>query len=450
MNNARKQVSGPIASAASDAPSLVEEGEAMRSLLVGPRPSKKERLDVVVIGGGQAGLATGHYLAQRNLRFVILDASARVGDAWRQRWDSLRLFSPARFDGLPGMAFPAPGDSFPTKNEMADYLEAYAARFSLPVRTGVTVDRVARRGTGYVVTAGSLEIEADHVVVAMASYQRARVPGFAKDLRSDIVQLHSLDYRSPSQLREGAVLVAGAGNSGAEVAIELVKRGAATWLSGRDVGQVPFRPDGLLARLFLLRFVFRFVFHRLLTIKTPIGRRVHAKGHGATPLIRTKAVDLQRAGVQRVARVVGVRDGLPVLEDGRVLDVANVVWCTGFDAGLSWIDCPIFDAQGAPRHDAGVVPDEPGLYFVGQHFLYAMSSAMIHGVGRDAARIVATLASRVDASEPRWTSSPAVLSDQGEENVQVDGLGHATYEATSRRAGRGPGVGREEHDGNRR
>ncbi len=452
MNSAHGKDSLRIASTASaDVAGMVEEGEALRALLGGHRPSKRERLDVVVIGAGQAGLATGYYLARRDLRFVILDASARVGDAWRRRWDSLRLFSPARFDALPGMAFPAPGDSFPTKDEMADYLEAYATRFALPVRSGVTVDRVARRGTGYVVTAGSLEIEADHVIVAMASYQRARVPAFAKDLRADIVQVHSLDYRSASQLRDGGVLVAGAGNSGAEIAIELVKRGTPTWLAGRDVGHVPFRPEGLLARLFLLRFVFRVVFHRLLTIKTPIGRRAHAKRHEkATPLIRTKPVDLQRAGVQRVSRVAGVQGGLPVLEDGRVLDVANVVWCTGFDPGLSWIDRPIFDAHGEPRHDGGVVADEPGLYVVGPHFLYAMSSSLIPGVGRDAARIVETLASRALASTSRRASSPAVLPDQGEEHVEVDGLGQAAHEAADRRVGRSARVGREEHDGNRR
>jgi putative flavoprotein involved in K+ transport len=396
MNSARKQETSPIAAAAAvDAASFVEEGEAFRALVGGPRPAPRERLDVVVIGGGQAGLATGYYLARRNLRFVVLDASPRVGDAWRRRWDSLRLFSPARFDGLPGMAFPAPGDSFPTKDEMADYLEAYAARFELPVRTGVAVERVSRRGTSYVVTAGDVEFEADHVIVAMASYQRPRVPGFAKDLRPDIVQLHSFDYRSPSQLREGGALVVGAGNSGAEIAVELVKRGHATRLSGKDVGHVPFRSGGLIARL-LLRFVFRVVFHRLLSVRTPVGRRAQAKRHEkAAPLVRTRPVDLRRAGVERLPRVVGVRDGLPLLEDGRVLDVTNVVWCTGFDPGLSWIDCPIFDAHGEPRHDCGVVPDEPGLYFVGQHFLYSLSSSMVHGVGRDAARIVETLASRI-------------------------------------------------------
>ncbi len=399
MNIALEADARIASTAAARAASFVEEGEAFRALVGGPRPAAGERLDVVVLGGGQAGLATGYYLARRNLRFVILDASPRIGDVWRRRWDSLRLFSPARFDGLPGMAFPAPADSFPTKDEMADYLEAYAARFELPVRTGVAVDRVARRGAGYVVTAGDVEFEADHVVVAMASYQRPRVPAFAKDLRPDIAQLHSLDYRSPSQLREGSVLVVGAGNSGAEIAVEVVKRGHATWLSGRDVGHVPFKSEGLIARLFLLRFVFRVIFHRLLSVKTPIGRRAHAKRHEQRPpLIRTRPADLQRAGVQRGPRVVGVREGLPLLQDGRVLDVNSVVWCTGFDPGLSWIDCPIFDAHGDPRHDSGVVTDEPGLYFVGQHFLYALSSSMVHGVGRDAARIVETVASRVVAA----------------------------------------------------
>ncbi len=195
---------------------------------------------------------------------------------WRRRWDSLRLFTPARFDGLPGMPFPAPADSFPTKDEMADYLEAYAARFELPVRSGTSVSRVARRGDGYVVCAGNDEIEAGHVVVAMASYQRGRPPAFAGELRPDIVQLHSSEYRNPSQLRPGGVLIAGAGNSGAEIGLELAKRGHTTWMAGRDTGHIPFRMEGLAARLFLARLVLRFVFHYVLTVKTPLGRKVHS------------------------------------------------------------------------------------------------------------------------------------------------------------------------------
>jgi len=353
-----------------------------------------ERLETIVIGGGQAGLSVGYHLARRGLPFVILEANERIGDSWRKRWDSLRLFSPAQFDGLAGMPFPAPAHSFPTKNEMADYLESYAAKFKLPVRTGVRVDRLSRRGDVFVVTAGDRRFEAKHVVVAMANYQSPRVPSFASELDASIVQLHSSEYRNPSQLRDGAVLVAGAGNSGAEIAIE-VARSHRTWMAGKGTGQIPFRITGLAARWLLVPLLFRIVFHRLLTIKTPMGRKARPKALSqGGPLIRVKQDDLAEAGVHRVARVVGVRNGLPLLEEEQTVDVANVIWCTGFHPGFSWIDLPIFAESGGPLHEGGVVASEPGLYFVGLHFLYAFSSTMIHGVGRDAARIAATIAAR--------------------------------------------------------
>ena len=356
-----------------------------------------ERFHTIVIGGGQAGLSVGYYLARAGRPFVILDASARVGDAWRQRWDSLRLFTPARFDGLVGMTFPAPPFSFPTKNEMADYLEHYARRFQLPVRSGIRVDRLTYAGGRYLVEAGAQRFEADHVVVAMSSYQVPRVPAFAKNLRGDILQLHSSEYRHPRQLNPGGVLLVGGGNSGAEIAVEL-GRERSTWMSGRDTGHVPFRIDGWPARLFMTRLLFRFVFHRLLTVRTPIGRRARQRmfTQGA-PLIRVKPSDLDAAGVQRVPKVRGVVDGLPSLEDGRVLDVANVIWCTGFGNGLSWIDLPIFEPDGEPRHGSGVATDQPGLYFVGLHFLHAFSSTMIHGVARDAKRIADAIGRRSQA-----------------------------------------------------
>jgi putative flavoprotein involved in K+ transport len=346
-----------------------------------------ETFHTIVIGGGQAGLSVGYYLARQGRSFAILDASQRVGDAWRKRWDSLRLFTPAAFDGLAGMKFPAPPFSFPTKDDMADYLETYARRFQLPVRSGISVDRLTRAGSRYLVEAGPHRYEADHVVVAMSSYQVPRVPAFAKELRPDIVQMHSIEYRSPRQLKPGGVLLVGAGNSGAEIAIETARQHQ-TWMSGRDTGHVPFRIDGLPARLFLIRFLFRVVFHRLLTVDTPIGRRIRRRmfTQGA-PLIRVKPQHLTAAGVQRVAKVTGVQNGLPVLEDGRVLDVTNVIWCIGFGNGLSWIDLPVFEASGEPRHRSGISTDEPGLYFVGLHFLHSMSSTMIHGIARDAKRI---------------------------------------------------------------
>lgn len=348
--------------------------------------------DTIIIGGGQAGLSTGYFLQQQGRDFIILDASERIGDSWRRRWDSLRLFTPARFDGLAGLPFPAPPDSFPTKDQMADYLEAYAAHFNLPVRTGIRVDCLTRAGDRFVVTAGDLRFEADHVVVAMASYQQPRIPPFARDLDAGITQLHSSDYHNPTQLREGGVLIVGAGNSGAEIALE-VSRSHETWLAGRDTGHVPFRIESRAARI-LLRPLFRVVFHRLLTTSTPVGRRARPKflAHGGT-LIRTKPQDLEAAGVRRVPRVAGVDDGLPTLEDGRTLDVRNVIWCTGFHPGFSWIDLPVF-GEMEPPHTRGIVAGVPGLYFVGLAFLYAASSTMIHGVARDAEYIARAIASQ--------------------------------------------------------
>ena len=230
-----------------------------------------ERFAVVVVGGGQAGLAVGYHLARRGLRFVILDAGERTGDFWRTRWDSLRVFTPARLDGLPGMPFPAPAASFPTKDAVADYLEAYATRFALPVRTGVTVDGLARVGDRFVATAGGRRFEADNVVLALGAYQRPRVPAFAPALDPAIVQLHSSEYRRPSQLRAGGALVVGAGNSGAELALE-ASRGHRTWLSGRDPGHEPVRAGSGPFRVVVP--LIWFVATHVLTVQTPLGRRV--------------------------------------------------------------------------------------------------------------------------------------------------------------------------------
>lgn len=358
-----------------------------------------ETFHTIVVGGGQAGLSVGYYLARQNRPFVILDANERVGDAWRQRWNSLRLFTPARFDGLVGMDFPAPAFSFPTKDDMAKYLEAYARRFQLPIRNGVRVERLTHDGNHYALEAGPRRFEATNVVVAMSSYQVPRIPAFATALRPDIVQMHSSEYRSPSQLKPGGVLLVGAGNSGAEIAIE-VAREHPTWMSGRDTGHVPFRIDGALSRLFMMRFLFRVVFHRLLTVKNPIGRRIRRRMFTqGTTLIRVKPRDLSAANVQWVPKVRAITNGLPTLEDGRTLDVTNVIWCTGFGNGLSWIDLPIFEPNGEPRHQSGIATDKPGLYFVGLHFLHSFSSTMIHGIARDAKRIADTIEGRTRSAE---------------------------------------------------
>jgi putative flavoprotein involved in K+ transport len=351
-----------------------------------------ERFETVIIGGGQAGLSVGYQLAKRDRPFVILDANERIGDSWRTRWDSLRVFTPALSDGLSGWPFPGSPWSFPTKDELGDYLEAYAKRFDLPVRTGVRVDGVSKQGNRYVVTYGDRRIEADHVVVATGACQDPRVPPFAAELDPSIVQMHSSEYLDPSQLREGGVLLVGAGNSGAEIGVEL-SRTHATWLAGKEHGHIPARHGSIPFR-FLFRVV-RFVGTRVLNLSTPIGRKVRPKfiASGA-PLIRVRPKDIAAAGIERVGRVVGVRDGLPLLEGDRTLDVTNVIWCTGFRPDFSWIHLPVFDGNGEPKQVRGVVPDEPGLYFVGLLFLYAATSDVLPGVGRDAEHIAKHIASR--------------------------------------------------------
>ena len=351
-----------------------------------------EHFETVIVGGGQAGLATGYHLAKRDRPFVILDANRRIGDSWRNRWDSLRLISPARYSSLPGWSFPAAGPDFPAKDEVADYLEAYAARFELPVRAGVAVERVDRNGNGYRLSSGDLRVEADNVVVASGGYQRPRVPDFAAELDGAIVQLDSTQYRNPSQLQEGGVLVVGAGNSGAEIAFE-VSQSHPTWLSGRDVGQIPVRHGGALDRLFTP--LFWFVISQVLTTRTFVGRKVRPKAlAAAAPLEPVRRTDLAAAGIERVPRTAGIRDGLPVLEDGRVLEVANVIWCTGFKADFGWLDLPAFKQEEEPPHDRGVVRDQPGLYLVGRFFQFALSSALIGGVGRDAEHVAKHIATR--------------------------------------------------------
>jgi putative flavoprotein involved in K+ transport len=265
-----------------------------------------ERVETVIVGGGQAGLAVGYHLARRDRPFVILDANRRVGDAWRRRWDSLRLFTPARYAGLPGMAFPAPAASYPTKHQVADYLEAYATRFDLPVRTGVGVDRLSRDGDRYLLAAGDRHLQADQVVVASGAYQRPRIPAFAKELDPGILQLDPYRYRNPSQLPEGGVLVVGAGNSGAEIAFE-VAGSHSTWLSGPDTGHLPVRTGGAWDRL--LTPPFWWFASRVLTVQTPIGRKVRPKALTTTaPLERVRPKELAAAGVERVPRTGGVRN----------------------------------------------------------------------------------------------------------------------------------------------
>lgn len=342
-------------------------------------------IPTVVIGAGQAGLATGYHLARRGEKFVILDAEARIGDGWRRRWDSLRLFTPARYSGLPGLAHPDPG-AYLGKDDVADYLERYAERFALPVRHGVRVTALAKAADGFRLSTSAGQLTARNVVVASGATRVPAVPGSAAGLDADIRQLHSDEYRNPGSVAPGPVLVVGAGTSGAEIALELARESAQShpvFLAGRPTPHIPdavFRLAGGLYWAFV---------NGVLTRATPIGRKVargfHSRG---APLIRISMKQVEAAGVRRLPRITGVTDGQPTANGAAVPRPATVIWATGYRPGLDWIAGLPLDEHGLPVTQRGAVESASGLFFVGMPFQYALTSALLGGVGRDAGNVM--------------------------------------------------------------
>ncbi|MBS0374702.1 MAG: NAD(P)-binding domain-containing protein [Proteobacteria bacterium] len=353
-------------------------------------------VDAIVVGAGQAGLAAGFHLRRAGLRFSVLEASFAVGNSWRDRWDSLRLFTPARYDGLPGMRFPGAAEELPGKDAVANYLAARAEQFDLPVRLRTRVTNLRRSNGAYLLTTeGGERLATRAVIVATGANQRPHVPRFARSLRPRIVQLHSSEYRRPSQLPSGPVLVVGAGNSGAQIAQELAVAGREVALAGRPVGSLP--------RRFLGRDVYDWLWPTLMrpSLRCWLGRRLmEGRRYAGDPLVGIRLSALQRAGVQTAGRVSGVRDGLPVLE-GSDPDpgLAAVVWCTGFRPDFGWIELPVFGLDGLPIHERGVVAGAPGLAFLGMRYQFRMGSALLGGVGEDA-EYVATEIVRFLRSNP--------------------------------------------------
>jgi putative flavoprotein involved in K+ transport len=361
----------------------------------------REHVEIVVIGGGQAGLAVGYHLRRHGLPFVILDEHERVGDVWRNRWDTLRLFTPGRYDGLPGMPFPGPPSAYPTKDEVATYFETYAREFELPVRTGLKVERLSAVDGRFDAFYGGQPLSAENVVVATGAFHHPRVPAFAVGLDATIVQLHSSEYRNRSQLRPGSVLVVGAGNSGAEIAMDLASHHQ-IWLSGPDTGQEPTRagsiPDRFITPIMWL-------IATRLTVRTAPGRKLRdyfIDPPRGIPLGRVRRKDIIAAGIERVERTTGVRNGYPLLRDGRSLQASNVIWCTGYRPDFRWLDLLLPTTKhGFPIHDRGIVESVPGLYFMGLLFQNSLSSALLGGVGRDAAYIADHIASTRAARQGR-------------------------------------------------
>ena len=370
-----------------------------------------ERHDVVVVGGGQAGLAMGGFLAQRGRDFVILDAADIVGATWSERWDSLELFTPARLCGLPGLPFPGDPDRLPGKDDVAAYLRSYRDAFDLPVRHGVRVTSVTPAGVrevGWRVrTAGGDELLTRHVVVATGPFQRPFVPDCAPTLAPEVLQLHSSAYRRPQQLPDGPVLVVGGGNSGVQIAGDLASTGRETWLAvGSRMTRLPVRVAG------------RSVFHWLdalgamdLPVTSRLGRRASTREFlvGESP-----AMVARRTGVELADRVVACRHDALLTADLNVVRPAAVVWATGFRTDFSWIQAPVFDARGRPIHHRGLT-GAPGLHFLGLSWLHTRGSALLGWVGRDAehlGRAIVGQSRRANGARSLHHSrSPAVITN---------------------------------------
>lgn len=344
-------------------------------------------LATIVNGAGQTGLATAQRLGEHGVGCVVLEEGSRIGDQWRRRYDSLLLNTPARWDGLPGLPFPAARSACPTGRAMGDYLESYASKMHLDVRCDRPVSRVEQTPDGrWAVTTGDQTLMARNVVVATGGEHHPRVPDVAARLDRSIRQLHSSGYHRPDQLLPGPVLVVGASQSGADLAMEAAGAGHQTWLSGVVQGEIPLELGSLQATV--AGPVLWFVANHVLTLHTPMGRRLQPVIRaGGTPLLRYKRRHLDAAGVTRVeARTVAATDGRPTLEDGQVLDVSNVLWCTGFGQDFSFIHPSPVDEVGWPRGERGV-SDLPGLFFVGLLFQSGFYSMLIGGAGRDAEHI---------------------------------------------------------------
>jgi putative flavoprotein involved in K+ transport len=343
--------------------------------------AQKNFWHTIVVGGGQAGLATGYHLKKMNIDFMILDAEAQTGDSWRRRWNSLRLFTPAWNNGMPGYKFPGDQNAFPTKDEAADFLREYKEKFKLPVLYRARVLMVKKSAHGFQIMLKDRMFETQNLVIATGNYTIPKLPAFAKELSGTIRQIHSSDYKSPGDLPEGNILVVGAGTSGFQIAMDLLSEKRRVFIAGKPTAQIP----DFILKYFGRQFVW--VNKHILNTGTPMGRKFQAaimKGGGA-PLINISPEAVQQAGVSILPRLKGVQDGWPVTENGEMIEPTAIVWCTGFHPDYSWLDLPgAIAANGYPDAHRGISSKYTGLYFVGSQFQYSLTSIWLGGVGRDA------------------------------------------------------------------
>lgn len=343
-----------------------------------------EHYDVAVIGAGQAGLAIGHFLGKQGSRFMILEAADSIGSAWRSRWDSLVLFTPRRYDALPGLAFPGDPDGYPTRDEVIAYLELYAAHFQLPITLSSPVGSLTREGDAFVLEAGGKRILADQVVVATGPFQEPNVPALADGLSDEVFQTHSTGYSRPADVPEGRVLVVGGGNTGFQIAKEL----AATREVHLAIGsrQKPL-PQRLLGRDLFWWLTKVGLLSK--TVESRLGRRLQSRD----TLIGSSPRQVKRHGVQVRPRAVGADGDTIAFADGSVLAVDAVIWATGYRPDHAWIELPVTDDNGRLRHRRGVT-EVPGLYFLGLSWQHTRGSALLGFVAADAAFIAEQLGGR--------------------------------------------------------
>lgn len=339
--------------------------------------------DVIVIGAGQAGLAIGYFLARRRLRFLILDGADSVGAAWRARWDSLVLFTPARRDSLPGLPFPGDPDAYPGRDEVIAYLERYADHFQLPIALNRRVSSLRARDRGYVVAAGDTIYEAAQVVVATGPFQVPDVPAIAGDLGPEIFQIHSIEYRNPEQLPDGPVLVVGGGNTGFQIADELA--------AARDVHLSIGSRQTPLPQRFLGRDIFSWL-TALRLMQTTVDSRMGRRMQDRDALIGSSSRKLRRRRprVTLRPRAVAASGDTVRFADATEVRVGAVIWATGFRLDHAWIDVPR-DADGSIRHSRGVA-DSSGLYFLGLPWQHTRGSALLGWVKDDAEFVAARIA----------------------------------------------------------
>jgi len=381
---------------------------AARPLPGTSRPVRDEtdgpvRTSTVIIGAGQAGLATAYFLSRAGHDCVVLERHAHVGDQWRQRYDSLVLNTPARNSGLPGHPIAGRGGAYPTARQLADHHQAYVDRFGLSVSCGVTVQSVEQRADGrWLVATDQGTYQAENVVVATGGETHPKLPDLVNRIDPGIRQLHSSEYHNPEQLLPGPVLVVGIGQSGADIALELARAGREVHASGTVRHEIPVDIESFKGRTGFR--VLWFVWNHVLTERTRPGRKVKAgirSGGLHAPLVRVKRRHLDDAGVRRTdERTTDVVDGKPTLADGRVLDVANVVWCTGYRQDFSFIHPSAVGDDGWPRDVGGVMEDLPGLFFMGLLFQRGFYSMLVGGAGRDAKYIAGRILRRSRVSAP--------------------------------------------------